>query len=117
MKKGRQRGVSLLEIIIAMQITAILLVMVCRVLPLARRQMREADRQLGGALHCQSVLEEYLTVAVEKWPRERMPVADGSYQFEIEALEWKHSEQLRIAQVRLYIDEDEVYRLETAVMP
>lgn len=117
MRRAKPRGVSLLEIIIAMQITALLLVMVCRVLPLARRQMREADRHLGGALICQSTLEEHLTIAVEQWPRERIQVADEPYQFEIEALEWEHSNQLKLAQVRLYLGEEEVYRLETAVLP
>ena len=42
MRKTRV-GASLLEIIIAMQITALLLALLCRVLPLARRQVRDTN--------------------------------------------------------------------------
>ena len=110
-----RRGISLLEIVIAMQCTALLLVMVCRVLPIARRQMREADQKLGSALICQNVLEEHLPVAIQEWPRERIPVEGQHYAYEIEAIKWNDSQQMMLAQVRLYSGEDEVYRLETGV--
>ena len=115
-KRGRRPGgVSLLEIIIAMQCMAILLVMLCRVLPLARRQTKEADSRLRGAVLCQNALEEYMTVPLSQWPRDPVSVEGERYKVKLEALPWDGASELRLARATLLLGEEEQYRLETAV--
>lgn len=116
LRNRRSRGVSLLEIIIAMQCMAILLVMLCRVLPLARRQTREADCGLRGAVLCQNALEEYMTVPLSQWPRDPVSVEGEPYKVRLEALPWEGASELRLARATLLLGEEEQYRLETAVV-
>jgi type II secretory pathway pseudopilin PulG len=117
MKTSTTSGVSLLEVIIAMQCTALLLVLVCRVLPLARRQVKEADLRLGSALLAQSVMEEYLTVPIPEWPRDPVSVSGEQRRVLVEALPWNGDSRLRLARVTVLLGEEERYRLETLVMP
>ena len=115
-KRGRRtQGVSLLEIIVAMQCMAILLVMLCRVLPLARRQTKEADSRLRGAVLCQNALEEYMTVPLSQWPRDPVSVEGERYKVKLEALPWDGAPEIRLARATLLLGDEERYRLETAV--
>lgn len=109
----RIRGVSLLEIIIAMQLTAMLLALLCRVLPLARRQVRDTDQSLGNAILAQSVLEEYLVVPWEKWPTETFSYEGREVLLSAE--NWKLDSTMRVVSVCLQVDQVETYRLETLV--
>lgn len=109
------RGVSLLEIIIAMQCTALVLVMLCRILPLARHNYRQAQETLQGALMTQNALEEFMVVPLAQWPRDPIAVAGSPYQIRLEALPWEPNAKLRLARATLLDGEREVYRLETAV--
>ncbi len=111
------RGISLMEIIVAMYCTALLLALVCRVLPLARRQCKEADLRLGGAIVAQNALEEYLTVKPEEWPHHPLPIPEDGRTIKIEALSWPNDVRLRLARVTVWVGEEETYRLETLVNP
>ena len=115
--KKLDRGVSLLEVVIAIQCTALLLALICRVLPLAGRQVREADRRLGGALAAQNVLEEYLVVAPREWPKEPVTRPDSRYQVLIEGVPFEEDSRLLRARATVLVGNEEVYRLETLVHP
>ena len=114
--KKRRLGVSLLEIVIAMQCTALLLIVLCRVLPLARRQMKDAERQLDGAVLAQNVLEEYLTVPFHQWPEE-VAILNSTQKAKLELLPWEVDSRMRLVRVTLCSPEGEGYRLETLVRP
>jgi type II secretory pathway pseudopilin PulG len=109
----KARGVSLLEIIIAMQITALMLALLCRVLPLARRQVRETEQKLGNAIAAQNVLEEYLVVPLEKWPRE--PIHLDGYDAILTAVPWEQDSRMTLLSVSLTSGQVESYRLVTLV--
>ena len=112
MKKTRL-GVSLLEIIIAMQITALLLALLCRVLPLARRQVRDTNLKMERSILAQNVMEEYLVVAPEKWPGETFR-QDG-YEVQISSIPWPQDSRLQLVTVSLTAGTEEQYRLQTLV--
>ena len=114
MKKSK-RGISLLEVVIAMQCTALLLALICRVLPLARRQVKEADQRLGGALAAQNVLEEYMVVPPGEWPRDPVDVPGSQYKVKLEALPYPDSNKLVLASATVLVGEEAAYRLETLV--
>ena len=119
MKSNRMRrplsGISLLEILVAMMCTALLLVMVCQVLPLARRQMKEADQKLGGALLAQNALEEYITVPLNEWPTDPIPVPGEHQTVRLEVLPWQSQPGLRLVRARVMVGDSERYSLETLV--
>ena len=110
MRKTRV-GASLLEIIIAMQITALLLALLCRVLPLARRQVRDTNLTMERSILAQTVMEEHLVVAPEKWPGETFR-KDG-YEVSLSSIPWPEDSRLQLVTVRLMAGTDEQYRLET----
>ena len=101
-----RRGVSLLEIIIAMQITALLLALLCRVLPLARRQVRDTNLT-------QNVLEEYLVVSRDKWPGETF--REAGYDVLLSSKPWEEDSRLQLVTVTLMAGSIEQYRLQTLV--
>lgn len=115
--KRISRGMSLLEVVVAIQCTAILLALICRVLPLARRQIKESDQRLGGALAAQSILEEFLAVSPEEWPKDPVRVPDTNLRVKIEALPYQEDARLLRAQVTVFAGNDSTYRLETLVHP
>jgi type II secretory pathway pseudopilin PulG len=108
------RGLSLLEIIIAMQITALLLALLCRVLPLARRQVRDTNHKLGNAIAAQNVLEEYLVVPLDQWPYE--PVQRDGYQALLSVETWNQDSSMKLVTVTLITGQQESYRLDTLVV-
>ncbi len=114
--KKTKRAVSLIEIVIAMQCTALLLVMISRVLPLARRQVREADQRLGGVILAQNALEEYLTVPLDEWPSETLSIEGDQQQIQLELQPWDKDSRLQLARVKVMLAGEERYRLETLVM-
>jgi type II secretory pathway pseudopilin PulG len=105
--------VSLLEIIIAMQITALLLALLCRVLPLARRQVRDTNLKMERSILAQNVMEEYLVVSPEKWPNE--PFRQDGYEVHLSTEPWPEDSRLQLMTVSLKAGTDEQYRLETLV--
>lgn len=112
--KETRGGVSLLEIIIAMQITALILVMLCRILPLARRQVRDTDQKMSGAIVTQNVLEEYLIVPLESWPDE--PVDRDGFQVRLSHLPWEQDSSMTLVSCAVLSGEVETYRLQTLVV-
>ena len=110
-----KRGISLLEVVVAMQCTALLLVLICRVLPLARRQVKEADQRLGGALAAQNVLEEYMAVPPGEWPRDPVSVVGTRYRVKLEALPYQENNKLTVASATVLVGEETAYHLETLV--
>jgi hypothetical protein len=114
--RNRRPGVSLLEIVIAMQCTALLLIVLCRVLPLARRQMKDADLQLGGAAIAQNVLEEHLTVPFVQWP-ESVSVPHSAHTVKLELTAWEQDSRMNLVRVSVLLHGQERYRLETLVRP
>ena len=108
-----RRGVSLLEIIIAMQITALLLALLCRVLPLARRQVRDTNLRMERAILAQNVLEEYLVVSRDKWPGETF--REAGYDVLLSSKPWEEDSRLQLVTVTLMAGSIEQYRLQTLV--
>lgn len=108
-----RRGVSLLEIIIAMQITALLLALLCRVLPLARRQVRDTNLKMERAILAQNVLEQYLVVSPDEWPGQTF--REAGYEVLLSSKPWDDDSRLRVVTVTLMAGSIEQYRLETLV--
>ena len=113
--KKLSRGISLLEVVVAMQCTALLLVLICRVLPLARRQVKEADKRLGGALAAQNVLEEYMSVPPGEWPRTPLMIEGTRFRVKLEALPYRENNKLMLASATVLVGEEAAYHLETLV--
>lgn len=115
--RNLKSGISLLEVVIAIQCTAILLALLCRVLPLARRQVREADQTLGSALAAHNVLEQYLPVAPREWPAEPIAVADTHYSVSLEAAPYEQDNNILLARATVWLGSEKTYVLETLVHP
>lgn len=111
------RAMSLAEIVVAMNCTALLLAVLCACLPLARRQMREADIRLGGALLAQSALEQYLTVPLNQWPQDPITLPGDWRQVELQTAPWPADPRLVRVRAVVKIRGEERYRLETVVFP
>ena len=111
------RAFSLLEMVMAIFLVALVLAMLCQIIPLARLQARQADRQLGGALLAQNVLETYLVEPAESWPNEPFQADDGPLRARLERLPWQNRPGIMLARVSILNGEEEVYRLETLVIP
>lgn len=116
MKNGC-KALSLVEIVVAMNCTALLLAVLCASLPLARRQMHEADIRLGGALLAQSAIEQYLTVPLDQWPSEPITLPGDWRSVELKAVPWPADSRLVKVSAVVKIRGEERYRLETVVFP
>lgn len=115
--KTRPCGTSLLEIVIAMSCTALLLAVLCQCLPLARRQNREAEMRLSGALLASNALETYMTVPLKEWPRESFSVPGDGRQVRLEAAPWATDSRLVLARATVLIGQEERYQLEVLLFP
>lgn len=113
----RIRGMGLLEIVVAINCTALLMAMLCQVLPLARRQMRDADLRLGGALLAQNALEQYMTVPISEWPKGPFTMPGDWRQVQLTAVPWPVDKRMILASAVVIIGEEERYRLETVIFP
>lgn len=114
---SRSQGSSLLEIVIAINCTALLMAMLCQALPLARRQTREADLALGGALLASNALEMYMTVPISQWPADPITLAGDPRQVQLSAVPWEVDSRMFKASAVVLIGDEERYRLETLVFP
>jgi type II secretory pathway pseudopilin PulG len=114
---GSRRGISLLEIVVAMNCTALLMAMLCQVLPLARRQMQEAEARLGGALLAQNALEHYMTVPIAEWPSQPVTLAGDWREVQLTVAPWSGDSRLYLASATVKIGAEERYRLETLIFP
>lgn len=114
--RGRS-GISLLEIVVAINCTALLMALLCQVLPLARRQMRDADLRLGSALLAQNALEEYITVPLAEWPREPVKLEGDWRDVQLQAVPWEVDSRLYKVSATVMIGKEERYCLETVVFP
>jgi len=110
------RGGSLLEIVIAIQCTALLMLFLSRTLPLARRQMRDADQKLGGALVAQNVLEKYMVVPTEEWPQEPIPVTGPGREVVLHLEPWAEDSRVHLARATVQNNGQVEYQLETVVL-
>lgn len=111
------RAFSLIEVVMAIFLVALVLAMLGQILPLARLQARQAERQLGGALLAQNVLETYLIEPAEKWPAEPFHPDAGPQLARLERLPWPNRSRITLARVTILSGDEEVYRLETLILP
>lgn len=112
-----KHGISLVEIVVAINLTAMLMALLCGTLPMARRQLHETEVRLGGALLAQNVLEEYMTVPLEDWPTQPFTVDGDWRKVQLSYASWESSDKLMLATVVVLAGPQERYRLETVIFP
>ncbi|MGE0493200.1 MAG: type II secretion system protein [Vulcanimicrobiota bacterium] len=111
------RAFSLLEMVMAIFLVALVLAMLGQIIPLARLGARQAERQLGGALLAQNVLETYLVEPAEKWPADPFHPEAGPQLARLERLPWQNRPEITLARVTILNGDEEIYRLETLIIP
>lgn len=98
-----------------MLLLAMVLALLCQILPVARSHNRKLEEKFGRAFIAQAVMEEMLTVPVESWPGQSWELENG-YHCRVQAVALKEG-KLYQGSVILESAGREVYRLETYLFP
>jgi hypothetical protein len=112
---NRTRAISLIEIVMAINATALLMALLCQLLLLPRRQLHETEVRLGGALLAQNALEEYMTVPLDEWPTEPFRMEGDWRKIQLSWQPWNNSARLVRATAVVLSGDEERYRLETVL--
>jgi hypothetical protein len=107
----------LLEIVVAINCTALLMALLCQVLPLARRQMHDAEVRLGGAMLAQNALEQYITVTVADWPTSPITLEGDWRQVQLSAVPFEDNPGMLKATAVVLIGGQARYTLQTVIFP
>jgi hypothetical protein len=116
--KNCKLGLSLLEIIMAINATALLMALLCQTVPLARRQLHETEVRMSGALLAQNAIEEYLTVPLAEWPQQPIRMEGDWRTVRLTYQPWQGesgqaSDKLVRVTAVVLAGQEERYRLET----